>query len=367
MIRTLLLRYIILIALLFLTGCNTDIQKMKQPDILSMEQMLLQNKKFNKDDNFQLRKFTPEVNNGVIGNGVSYGFYRKGQAPWGKGPSEEEILEDLRIIEKYWKIIRVYNADNDTELVLNTIRKNNIKLKVMLGVWLTKESGNPEGKNSNIKNVIRCVELSNKYKDIVSAVNVGNETQVIWSGHRMDQKNLINYIRAIRNSIEAPITTADDHMFWSDSVSVKVSDEIDFITYHAHPVWNGKKIAESKSWMNEVLNKIKNLHSGKKIVLGETGWATSYDPTKIGDGQQSTLIKGKIDLEGQEEYLKILDQWTKENNITLFLFEAFDEPWKGGGEVADSTDIEKHWGVYFETRKPKISFTNYNKELKYVQ
>lgn len=67
---------------------------------------------------------------------ISYGPYRKGQAPGVKGPTKKQILEDLNIIKKYWDFIRVYNADDDTKKVLEVIKENHLPVKVMLGIWL---------------------------------------------------------------------------------------------------------------------------------------------------------------------------------------------------------------------------------------
>jgi exo-beta-1,3-glucanase (GH17 family) len=93
--------------------------------------------------------------------------------------------------------------------------------------------------------------------------------------------------------------------------------------------------------------------------LGEIGWATRYDPTKKGDGQQGTLIKGKVGYEAQTQFLKELTAWSEKNKMTTFYFEAFDEPWKGGGEASGPDEVEKHWGLYYENRLPKPSFSSF--------
>jgi hypothetical protein len=39
--------------------------------------------------------------------------------------------------------------------------------------------------------------------------------------------------------------------------------------------------------------------------------------------------------------------WARENKVTVFFFEAFDEPWKGAG-------TEGHWGLFTVDRKAKL-------------
>ncbi len=45
-----------------------------------------------------------------------------------------------------------------------------------------------------------------------------------------------------------------------------------------------------------------------------------------------------------------MNKWSEEEQITIFFFEAFDEPWKGSN---DANEPEKHWGIYDVHRKIK--------------
>lgn len=308
---------------------------------------------------FEIREFVPYLEDKWIGNAVSYGCYREGQAPGVKGPSKAEILEDLNIIKEHWNLIRVYNADDDTDRILQVIRENQLPVKMMLGVWLANEKKTPGTKEENITNVLRAIELANEYSDIIIAVNVGNETQVFWSWHKMNTDNLVRYIRTVRNNITLPVTTADDYNFWNKPESKAVAAELDFIVTHIYPLWNGKTLEEAIPWLDENYNFVKDFHPDKQIVLGEIGWATVYNAEKKGDGEQGSLIKGDVSIETQGKFLVKLDNWLTTNQVTTFLFEAFDEPWKGGGKNTGPNEIEKNWGVFYEDRTPKASFQNF--------
>jgi exo-beta-1,3-glucanase (GH17 family) len=340
-------------------------EKQKEQKIDSMEiiqQALEKELNTQRQTPFIVREFVPYLNGKWIGKAISYGCYRKGQAPGVKGPSESEILQDLKIILDHWNLIRFYGSDEDSERILKVIRKNNLPIKVMLGVWLEDEKDNPKRKNDNVKETLKAIRLSNEYSEIISAINVGNETQVFWSAHKMDINDLIKYIRIIRNKTSLPVTTADDYNFWNKPISKSVAFEVDFIVVHIYPLWNGKTLENSIEWMSNIFfNEIKKYHSDKTIVLGEIGWATNYDSTKTGDGQQGSLIKGEVSYEAQEKFLLELSRWIDKNQVTTFLFEAFDEPWKGGGENSGPNEIEKHWGVFYENRIPKESFQNFLK------
>jgi exo-beta-1,3-glucanase (GH17 family) len=337
-----------------------NLEEQKTESMETIQKKLKKQLAEDRQDPFITREIDPYLNGEWIGKAVSYGCYRKEQAPGIKGPSESQILQDLEIILNHWNLIRVYGSDKDSERILKVIRKNNLPIKVMLGVWLEEEKNNPERKNENIKEALKAIRLANEYSEIISAINVGNETQVFWSAHKMDIDDLIHYIRTVRNNTSVPVTTADDYNFWNKPVSKSVSNEVDFIVVHIYPLWNGQTLENSIKWMSNIFfNEIKKIHPDKTLVLGEIGWATKYDSTKNGDGQQGSLIKGEVSYAAQEKFLLELSRWIDENQVTTFLFEAFDELWKGGGENSSPNEIEKHWGVFYENRTPKESFKNY--------
>ncbi|MFA7329453.1 MAG: glycosyl hydrolase family 17 [Candidatus Delongbacteria bacterium] len=312
-----------------------------------------------REEPFVIRPFEPVLEGRWIGHAVAYGWYRRGQAPGGPSPREAELLEDLRILAGHWNLLRVYNADDDTRRVLELIRAHGLPLRVLLGVWLEGEDGRPASARANRANLLRGIELTRAFPELVLAVSVGNETQVDWSAHRLPPELLIRYLRVLRAQVAVPVTTADDYNFWNKPASQVVAGELDFLTTHAHPLWNGQTPAGSLEWLDRTLATVRALHPGRPLVLGETGWATEHNPERLGPGEQGTLMRGGASLAAQGEFLRGLHDWVERTRVPTFWFEAFDEPWKGGGEQADPRDVEKHWGVFHEDRTPKPSFRAY--------
>lgn len=313
-----------------------------------------------RQDPFLVRRFEPFLHGKWIGEAVSYGCYRSGQAPGVRGPSVAEIEEDLQILMSHWNLIRLYGSDADSERILKSIRKHRLPLRVMLGVWLENETGNPERREENMAQAVKGIRLANEYAELIAAVCVGNETQVTWSAHRMNRQDLIRYIRLVRNNTNVPVTTADDYSFWNTSGSKTVADETDFIVTHLYSMWNGITVENAIEWMDRIyFQEVRAMHPDKVAIIGEAGWATNYNTRKTGPGEQASLIRGNADVAAQEYYLIHLHEWILKTGVPTFLFEAFDEPWKGGGEGSDPEEVEKHWGVFYENRKPKISFINY--------
>lgn len=279
------------------------------------------------------------------GDAVSYSGYRAGQHP-DKGiyPTQAQVEEDLRLLARNWKLIRVYGSDRHSEDVLKVIREKKIDLGVMLGMWL---NGKPEKLAENERQIKKGIELANKYRDIVVAVNVGNEILVSWSDHKLTEEQAIQYVQRVKKKVRCPVTIADDTLYWS-SPDAKLAKYVDFITLHTYPLWGKEDIDTGLSSTIRNFERVRAAHPGKTIVFGEVGWAT--------------YTKGDLhvprggDEQKQKRYFGEITDWAKKNNVTTFFFEAFDEPWKGEG-------TEGHWGLFSEGRKAKLAMHELYPEL----
>ena len=292
---------------------------------------------------------------------LSYSGFRKGQHPdrgdGAKNPSEAQIIEDLTILQgEGISLVRMYDCDTNTQMTLNVIEKYKFPIKVLLGIWLDAEISNHDGcgwltdpipesqlhQNSinNQMEVNKAIELANKYKDIVVAVNVGNEALVSWNDHMMSEERVIKFVRQVKANIQQPVTVAETHYWWRD-YGANLAKELDFLGVHIYPLWEGEGIDNGMRFTIEgVENVIKSLPEAKIAIL-EAGWATIAN--EFGD---------RANQSNQKLYYNELKQWAELNNVTVFFFEAFDEPWKGNDNVPNAA--EKNWGVYYEDRSPKL-------------
>jgi len=269
------------------------------------------------------------------GNAIAYSGYRLGQSPkTGVFPSQEQVEEDLRILARNWRLIRVYSADRHSEDVLEVIRREKIDLRVMLGIWLDREPGYEQDNAENVANGIR---LANEYEDVVVAVNVGNEILIEWTEHPVKEEQVTAYVREVRAAVTQPVTVADNYVWWRDH-GAALAREVDFITLHTYPLFERKDIDEGLSYSIANYEEVRNAHPDKFIVIGEAGWAT-YTEGNLHVPRGGDEVK-------QQRYYEELTGWARENRITVFFFEAFDEPWKPAG-------TESHWGLFTADRKAK--------------
>jgi len=291
---------------------------------------------------------------------VAYSGYREGQHPdRGHGavnPGEEQILEDLEILVAHgFRLIRLYDSAENSLATLELIRRNGLPIKVLLGIWLDAEISNHEGcpwldepipdeklRANTLRNAAelqRGIDLARRFEDVVVAVNVGNEALVDWNDHMVPLADVIDYVRRVKESINQPVTVADNYLWWIRDGG-PLAAEVDFLGVHTYPVWEDKTIDDGLSYTIENIRGVRAALPGKPIAVLEAGWATVA--SEFGDRASEA---------NQTRYYNELKRWADTTNTTVFFFEAFDEPWKGDPD--NPLGAEKHWGLFTVDRMPK--------------
>jgi exo-beta-1,3-glucanase (GH17 family) len=290
------------------------------------------------------------------GNAICYSGYRLGQSPIERiYPSLAQIREDLLILQKNWRLLRLYDCSVHAERVLEVIRTERLDFKVMLGAYLAAEmnnSGCPWGGTyaedvlednlaENGAELERLIGLARRYEDIVFSVAVGNEATVDWTDHFVPVPQMIEYARRVKRGTVQPVTFCENYVPWQNRLRELVA-ELDFISVHTYPVWEYKHIHEAVDYSRDNYEGIVRLYPGKPVVITEAGWSTSSNGRGIQPHNSSQEL--------QEIYYADLMQWSAADRILTFVFEAFDEPWKGS---PDPLEPEKHWGLFTADRRPK--------------
>ena len=54
----------------------------------------------------------------------------------------------------------------------------------------------------------------------------------------------------------------------------ELADELDIISIHSYPLWNGNTVEEALEVNKTWYKKVKEWYPGKPIVFSEVGWAT---------------------------------------------------------------------------------------------
>lgn len=175
-------------------------------------------------------------------------------------------------------------------------------------------------------------ELANEYKEYFLAVSIGNENRPSWGADLVTEERLIGFAAALREKTGLPVTYCEGAGEWENLV--KLAEMLDFISIHSYPLWNGKTLKEAVKMNESDYRKVAALYPDKQVIFTECGWTTACN---------SSMDVSQVGEEQQKKYLKELLLWTKSMDIPVFLFEAFDEPWKGGPSAQEP---EKHWGIF---------------------
>ena len=290
------------------------------------------------------------------GNAICYSGYRRGQSPGDKTyPSRAEIREDLAILHMHWRLLRLYDCSPHADRVLEVIEADGLPFKVMLGAYLGAEMNNlgcPWGatftqdqleasQRENGAEIERLIALARRYPDIVFSVAVGNEATVDWTDHLVPVPQMIEYVRRVKKAVAQPVTFCENYLPWQNKLRELVP-ELDFISLHTYPLWEFKPIHEAIDYTRENFDSVARRYPETPVVITEAGWATRSN----GRGMNAEHASPEL----QARYYRDLMAWTQQAGILTFVFEAFDEPWKGS---PDPLEPEKHWGLFTVDRQPK--------------
>lgn len=295
------------------------------------------------------------------GHAICYSGFREGQRPGEVYPSYEEVKEDLLILQHNWKYLRLYDCDQHGETVLKVIRKEKLDFKVMMGAFIEAELNNfgcPWGggvyteeqlrlnRQNNIKKIKKLIQLGNDYPDIIFSLSVGNEACVEWTDHYVPVNHVIEYVHLVKKSARQPVTFCENYLPWLNRLE-PLAEAVDFISIHTYPVWEYKHIHESIEYTKANYDAVAQKYPEKAVIITEAGWSTNSN----GRG----ILPEMVNEENQKVYYEDLTEWSDSEHILTFVFEAFDEEWKGSHEPLEP---EKHWGLYKIDRTPKLVMKN---------
>jgi len=331
----------------------------------------------------------------ILGNpdyrAISYGGYRENSRDI--QPTIPQLKEDMQILHAMGiRLIRTYNVHLDhasnTLKAIRELKDENpeFEMYVMLGAWIdaknawTDEPGRirDEDAERNASEIARAVELAGMYPDIVKIIAVGNEAMVHWATEYYVEPDIIlnwvRHLKELRENGELPpdlwITSSDNFASWGGGDpsyhKEALNDlirEVDFISMHTYPMhdthynpefWG---VPESESHLSDiekidsamnraveyaisqytsVVNYMESLGVDKPVHIGETGWATVSNEFYGESGARA------IDEYKAGEYHRLIREWSDENKISVFYFEAFDEQWK---DAANPQGSENHFGL----------------------
>ena len=286
---------------------------------------------------------------------ICYSGYRTGQSPKTNiVPSKEEIREDLHILAKEgFEYIRMYDPNDHARRALEVIKEDKLNMKVMLGVDNFPEYNNPDcpfekqersdeelaaNAKRNDEEVLRLIDMVKEFSDEILAVSIGNENTPTWGARNVTPERLMEHAKQLKEATGKPVTFCEGVFEWPHLI--ELGNYLDFISVHSYPLHYGNTIDEALDVNKENIESVEKLFPDKQVISTEMGWTTMTN---------SAMKPGQANVQNQERYIRELTKWMDEKQLTVFIFEAFDEPWKG----SLPTKSECNWGLYTVDRKRK--------------
>lgn len=263
--------------------------------------------------------------------GLAYSPFHAGQDPTvGVFPSNEEIKADMPTLASLTHYIRTYGSTGPANAIIQAAEAAHIC--VASGIWLGSDPA------ANAKEMTAGERLASN--SAVHAVIIGNE--VLLRGD-LSEEQLRSDIEQVRAKLgrAVPVTMADTYDQWIKHQGL--AKEVDFITVHIHPFWQGVSIDSAIHFLNQAYTQVENAFPGKQIVIGETGWPSAGP--RYGAAVPNAA--------NQARYLREFVNWAQSRSVQYFYFDAFDEGWK-----VHEAGVGTHWGLYQQDGRVKSALSD---------
>jgi len=244
-------------------------------------------------------------------------------------PTDAEIDSDLALLEGKVNAVRTYSVGGTLADVPELAEKHG--LNVALGVWLDSH------RDKNEEQLQTAFDLANSHQNVVRVL-VGNE--VLLRGD-LPRAELERYLDRARAALGQPVSTAETWHTWL--ANPELAQHVDFIGVHLLPYWEGVPVDAAVDYSLTQFKRLQRAFPHKPIVIAEIGWPSrgrTHESAVASDANEALFLR------------RFLYRARKEQ-ITYYVMEAFDQPWKAYMEGA----VGSYWGVYDVGRRPKFAFT----------
>jgi exo-beta-1,3-glucanase (GH17 family) len=261
----------------------------------------------------------PYLGIGKVPSCIGHAF-KVGQSPSTEIP-ESQIAEIYAYANGKISIARTYSTTHGNQYAAKYCAQYGIPL--WLGVNFSDDAVETQ------KEVNSAISIAGQYP--LAGIVAGNE---YFLGETKDEAKLIACINQLKAALpNIPIAYAETSDIWKNNGAGKqqLAASVDVVMAHPWAHWNGIDAKEAVKFMANEYAALKNIYPGKRIILGEVGWA-SEGPKYI--NAEPSLLNQRLVI---DEFVP----WAKANNVEYMIFSLIDEPWKTEGGVGS------HWGMCY--------------------
>lgn len=257
-------------------------------------------------------------------HGLGFSPYIEGQEP-GEEITEEQIRRRMEIIKPYTKWVRSFSCTDGNEHIPRIAHE--MGLKTLVGAWLGTDDDINE---REIEAVIKVAKAG--YADIVA---VGNE---VMYREDLTEEELLGFIARVKKELpDIPVGYVDAYYEFENRPAI--ADACDVILANCYPYWEGCHIDYSLLYMKDMYQRALRAAKGKKVIISETGWPNKGQVFHGAEPSHESAVRYFINSQ----------VWSASEDIEIFYFSSFDEPWKTG----DEGDVGAFWGLWDKNEKLK--------------
>jgi len=240
---------------------------------------------------------------------------------------------------KRFKFIRTYAVDTQSRLdhLVPLASTSYPKLKIFLGVY--EDGANHSGVTQ--PQLDSAIAQANAYPNTVMGVVVGNECLNTDSTPvPVTVQQLITDLQYVRSKIPNKNILVTTCLGYQSAITYgnQLAPYCDCMMVNIYPFYG--QVSITAAWQNlvDAYNMFVNKFPGKQVMVGETGWPSA--------GPANGSAVPSVD----NEKTCISQIFVKGPQLgPIFLFEAFDEPWKSENQWAP------HWGLWDKNGNAKFS------------
>ncbi|MEQ9297037.1 MAG: MFS transporter [Cyclobacteriaceae bacterium] len=269
--------------------------------------------------NAELRSiFSKTLNNGM--HGLCFSPYEEGQKI-GDILNRDQISKRMDIIAPHTKWVRSFSCTDGNELIPEVAHEKG--LKTMVGAWI----GHDKAKNQ--LEIDNLVKLANN--GCVDIAVVGNEVLL---RNELQEDEVISYINKAREALPGHVQLGYVDAYYQFLDRPALVDACDIILANCYPFWEGIPCEEAAQSVQQMYAVTKEVAKGKKVIVSETGWPSGGDSIGSATPTEESAMK----------FFTNTQKWSQEQEIELFHFSSFDEPWKRAYEG----EAGAQWGLWEE-------------------
>ena len=219
-------------------------------------------------------------------------------------PTDEEIDADLQLLQGKVHAVRTYSVQGTLADIPELAEARD--MNVAIGVWLD------DHRDKNEQQLQTAVRLAANHMNVVR-VFIGNEVLLRGDLPLEELEKLLDRARA---AIEQPVGTAETWNTWL--THPELAQHVDFIGVHLLPYWEGVPVDQAIEYSLAQFKRLQKAFPHKPIVVAEIGWPSrgrTHESAVASEANEALFLR------------RFLARAQKEQ-ITYYVMEAFDQPWK---------------------------------------